>query len=81
MCGLSSPGLSPHLDVPVDEPVELDVVVILAEGVDKDLGDLEPADVEAELKQNINRITICCGSDEGRARLWSARRGSIQCVQ
>lgn len=36
--------------MPVDQPVELDVVVVLAEGVYQDLSHLQPAHIEAKLK-------------------------------
>lgn len=36
----------------VNEPVELDVVVVLAKGVDEHLGHLQPPHVEAELPNN-----------------------------
>jgi hypothetical protein len=35
----------------VDEPVELNVVIILAKRVDEHLGHLQPPDVKAKLKQ------------------------------
>ena len=39
-----------YLNVPVDEVVELEVVVVLAERVDQRLGDFHPPDVEHELE-------------------------------
>ena len=39
-----------YLDMSVNEVVELKVVVVLAEGVDQCLGDLQPPNVEDELK-------------------------------
>lgn len=38
-----------HLDVTIDQPVEFDVVVVLAEGIYQYLGNFEPSDVEAKL--------------------------------
>lgn len=37
--------------MPIDEPVELDVVVILAEWVDQHLGHFQPPHVETKLQQ------------------------------
>lgn len=38
--------------MPVYEPVELYIVVVFSEGVDEDLGHLQPSHVEAELEQS-----------------------------
>ena len=40
-----------HLQVPVYQPVHLEVIVILSEGIYQNLGDLEPAHVEEELQE------------------------------
>jgi hypothetical protein len=40
--------------VSVNEPVELDVVVVLAERVDQHLGHLQPPDVKAKLMNKKN---------------------------
>lgn len=44
------PITAAHLNVPVDEPVDLKVVVVLPKRVDQGLGHLEPAHVEEELQ-------------------------------
>jgi hypothetical protein len=36
----------------VNEPVEFYVVIVLTERVDKNFGNFQPPDVEAELKRN-----------------------------
>jgi hypothetical protein len=38
--------------VSVNEPIELNVVIVLAERVDQHLGHLQPPDVKAKLKKN-----------------------------
>lgn len=43
------------LQIAVDDPVHLEVVVVLAEGVDERLGHLEPAHVEEELERGEDR--------------------------
>lgn len=42
--------------MPVNKPIEFDVVVILSEWTDQDFGDLEPTDVEAKLYKNNIKI-------------------------
>jgi hypothetical protein len=37
------------LDVPIDEPIELEVIIILTEWVDQRLGYFEPSNVKDEL--------------------------------
>ena len=44
-----------HLDVPVDEVVELEVVVVLPEGIDERLRYFEPPDEEDELEDEEER--------------------------
>lgn len=39
--------------MPVDQPIELDVVVVLAEGIDQDLCHLKPSYVETKLKKKL----------------------------
>jgi hypothetical protein len=43
----------------VNQPVEFDVVIVLAERIDKNLSHFKPADVETKLKQTetLNNIT------------------------
>jgi hypothetical protein len=36
--------------MPVNHPVQFDVVVVFAKGIDQDLGNLEPSHVEAKLE-------------------------------
>ena len=45
-----------HLHVTVDEPVQLEVIIVLAEGVDQGLGHLEPAHEEGELQREEHRV-------------------------
>jgi hypothetical protein len=45
-----------NLDVPVDEPIQLDVVVVFSERINQNLGDFQPPDVEAELMEETNTI-------------------------
>ena len=44
-----------HLDVSVDEVVELEVVVVLPEGIDERLRHFEPTDEEDELENEEER--------------------------
>jgi hypothetical protein len=44
--------MKPYLHVAVDKPVQFNVIIILAEGIDKNFSHFQPSDVEAELKQN-----------------------------
>jgi hypothetical protein len=37
--------------VTINEPIQLDVVVVLAEWIDEHFRDFQPADVEAELRE------------------------------
>lgn len=36
--------------MPVNQPVQLDIVVVFTEGVDENLCDFQPTDVKAKLK-------------------------------
>lgn len=42
-------SLYSHLNIPVNEPVDFKVIIILAKGVDQTLGNLEPTHVEEKL--------------------------------
>lgn len=42
--------------MPVNQPIELDIVIILSKRVDQHLGYFQPTDVEAELKQIYQQI-------------------------
>lgn len=47
-----------YLNVAIDQPVQLDVVVILTEWINQNLGNFEPADVEAELAKNETSASV-----------------------
>lgn len=38
-----------YLNVPIYQPIQLDIVVILAERINQHLSDFQPADVETKL--------------------------------
>lgn len=40
----------------IDQPVQLDVVIILAEWINENFGNFQPADVEAELE---GKLALC----------------------
>ena len=44
-----------HLDVPVDQVVDLEVFVVVAEGVEQGLRNLDPTHVTDELDHNEKR--------------------------
>ena len=43
--------ISINLQVPVYQPVHLEVIIVLSKGIYQDLGHLEPAHVEEELQE------------------------------
>lgn len=47
-----------YLNVAIDQPVQLDVVVILAEWINENFGDFQPANVEAELANNETSASV-----------------------
>ena len=52
-----------HLEVPVDHPVHLEVIVVLAEGVDQRLRYLQPTHVEEELQREVAQRGAILGND------------------
>lgn len=40
----------PYLNVSINEPIQFNVIIVLAEGIDQHLGDFQPSHVEAKLK-------------------------------
>lgn len=40
-----------YLDVPIYQPIQLDIVVILAEWIDQHLGNFQPSDVKTKLQR------------------------------
>lgn len=40
-----------YLDMTINQPVELEIVIVLAERIDKHLGDFQPANIKTKLKR------------------------------
>lgn len=45
-----------YLDVSINQPVQLDIIIVLTERIDQHLGDFQPADVETKLRKYIGSI-------------------------
>lgn len=49
-----------HLDVTINKPVQLDIIVILTEWINENFGNFQPTDVEAKLMSekivNLNKV-------------------------
>lgn len=42
-----------HLDVTINQPIQLDVIIVFTKWIDENLGNLQPADVEAKLSNEL----------------------------
>lgn len=75
-----------YLNVSIYKPIQLNVVVVLAEGIDQHLGDFQPSHVEAELK-GTHRVdwlaitgysfTAVCASHLQRREKWEIHVGFL----
>lgn len=62
--------------MPVDQPVQLNVVVVLAERINQHLGDFQPADVEAKLQGYIGLMEKALKKLRGNKRKEKHREDS-----
>lgn len=44
--------------MPIDQPVQFDIVVVFAEGIYQHLGNLQPSDIKAKLKKVQNPVNV-----------------------
>ena len=54
-----------YLDMPVDQPIQLEVIVIFPEGVDQGFSHLEPTKEEGELdgeKERVEKVQLRSGA-------------------
>lgn len=42
-----------HLNMTIDQPIQFDVIVVFTEWINENLGNLQPADVEAKLSNEL----------------------------
>lgn len=60
-----------YLYVTIDQPVQLDVVIVFTEWIDKNLSNFEPTNIEAKLRDEyVSDVIFVVGQNNSLAKLW-----------